>query len=234
MGRQQSQRTSPTTLSGARLKPSGARRRPLPAHFVAVDVETTGFSPATDRIIEIAIVWFDAQATSARIERQASYRVDPCRPIPPVVRTLTGINDAEVRGLPRFRAVADAVVDALADAPCVVAYNAPFDRRFLSSELARAGKTLPNSTWIDVLALVRHVEPRVRSHALAPACERHGIALDDAHHAASDARATGELFARMAAVANASQWRRHVPDAVLESSVPLTVRLRERVLTLFS
>lgn len=206
---------------------------PIPASFLALDVETTGFSPADDRVLEVGWVVFDGgAAAAAHVER-----VDPRRSIPPVVTALTGIRDDDVRGKPRFRAIAERLVASIAAADCVVAYNAPFDRRFVSAELARAGLTLPDVPWVDVLALARAIEPRAGSFSLVSACARHAVALPHAHRAVEDARAAGELFVRLAGGGARRTVLRHVPARALRRPAPaerLPTRMKARVLALFT
>jgi DNA polymerase III epsilon subunit-like protein len=198
--------------------------------FVALDVETTGFSPRADRVLELALVRFKDGVA----EDELALRMNPGRAIPRVVSALTGIAAADVRSAPRFATLAPRVVSLLTDARCLVAYNAPFDRRFLAAELRRAGHALPSMPWIDVLALAREVEPRARSFALANACARHGVGPFAAHRAGADARAAGELLLRLADRADAGVLARHVPkEAWVEPRAPLGARVKARVLSLF-
>jgi DNA polymerase III epsilon subunit-like protein len=190
---------SARALESVEAAPPACRpsKRGVPQRFLALDVETTGFAPADDRIIEIAWVLFaDGQPISSHTSL-----VDPRRPIPMRVTEMTGLDAQALRGQPRLRALAPKIVAAIAQVPMVVAYNAPFDRRFVSAELARAGQVLPQVPWVDALALARDADKRVASgkgaFALASSCARHGVLLSQAHRALDDARACGELFVRL-------------------------------------
>lgn len=98
-----------------------------------VDVETTGMSWSSDRIIEFAGVPFTFGVRSGRIvsvEGAVASLEDPERPIPPHVVQLTKITDAMVTG----QRIDDAQIDALAaNADLIIAHNAKFDRPFVEA-----------------------------------------------------------------------------------------------------
>ena len=82
------------------------------ATALVVDVETTGFDPVRDRIIEFCGVPFVFERDSGRILTvgpAVSFLEDPGRPIPEEIVRLTGITDAMVTG----KAIDDSVVGAL-------------------------------------------------------------------------------------------------------------------------
>jgi DNA polymerase III epsilon subunit-like protein len=83
----------------------------------------------------------------------------------------------------------------LADSqPC--GFNSPFDRQFVPPFLEEW-----SWPWFDGLSVVRVVDRYAKGvgrHKLAACCARHGIALTNAHSAGADARATGELFVKLA------------------------------------
>lgn len=78
---------------------------------------------------------------------------------------------------------------------CIVAHNAPFDRKFLHALWAQCGEAFPAHLWLDTMALTRDyakkiglVKPKVNLHA---ACDIVGIKkLSDAHNAKVDSRNT--------------------------------------------
>jgi len=112
--------------------PSGAPT----ATALVVDVETTGFDPVKDRIIEFCGVPFEYERDTGRILEvgpAATWLEDPGRPIPAEVARLTGITDAMVQG----KAIDEAAAGRLAEgAGLVIAHNAGFDRPFVDRRLA--------------------------------------------------------------------------------------------------
>lgn len=169
------------------------------ARFVAVDVETTGFSPAKDRVIEVA--WVRFEGGRAGVGEASLCRVDV--PIPRVITALTSITAAELLFAPTFAEVAPRLLAALADADFAVAYNAPFDMGFLRAELSRFGAPLPELPFVDPLPWSRKLHPSASAHRLADVCRRHRVRLDGAHRALADARAAGQLALRLGAALKA-------------------------------
>lgn len=155
----------------------------LPIAFV--DVETTGKDPSLDRIIEVGI----AIAREGVIVEQKNWLVNPGCPIPQESAEVHKITDEQVREAPPFGAVAQEIVIMLRG--CVpAAYNAAFDRAFLSAEMARAGSVLPKDVeWLDPLVWARELQQGEKSRALTEVASRLGIALENAHRASADAEA---------------------------------------------
>src|SRR5690348_4020590 len=77
------------------------------SEFVAVDLETTGFDPNWDRVIEVGAVAFTVDGVLARMESLA----DPARSVPQAVLRLTGIQLSELRGSPRSEVVMRRLAD---------------------------------------------------------------------------------------------------------------------------
>ncbi|HEX6536621.1 MAG TPA: 3'-5' exonuclease [Gemmatimonadaceae bacterium] len=99
-----------------------------------VDVETTGLDPATDRIIQLALVPFEfgGDGKIYGVDDCITFLEDPGIPIPPEVTELTGITASDVAG---ERIDDERVGDLLAPTTLVIAHNAAFDRRFLERRL---------------------------------------------------------------------------------------------------
>jgi DNA polymerase III epsilon subunit-like protein len=78
---------------------------------------------------------------------------------------------------------------------CIVAHNAPFDRKFLHALWEQCGREFPAHLWLDTMSLTREfakkngiVKPKVNLHA---SCDLVGIKkLSDAHNAKVDSRNT--------------------------------------------
>ena len=163
-----------------------------------IDFETTGLSPDTDRVIEIGISCFEA----GRLSSLKNWLVNPGIPIPEESRAIHNITDEELAGAPSFATVAIELAEVLRD-HIPVAYNAAFDRRFLLAELGRLLgvmlEPLPPAfisdvVWIDPLVWVRELFPDEKSRKLTDISARLGIALENAHRAASDAEAAGRVL----------------------------------------
>jgi len=158
--------------------------------LAVVDVETTGFDPQEDRIIEVGIVHFHR----GKVTETWGQLVKPGRPIPDAVVELTGITDADVAQAPTFDKVAAEVLARL-QGKGIVAYNLPFDRKFLSTELARAGLTWPaESPTFDPLIFARQFHEDKGSKKLGEVASRLGIDLLEAHRAVDDATVAGHVL----------------------------------------
>jgi DNA polymerase III epsilon subunit-like protein len=99
--------------------------------YAVVDVETTGFSPSRDRIVEIACVQVEGDAVVGRW----STLVDPGIPIPGYATAVHGITDAMVSHAP---ALGDALAElrGLCADRVVAAHCATFDLSFLGPSIA--------------------------------------------------------------------------------------------------
>jgi DNA polymerase-3 subunit epsilon len=193
-----------------RLQPDHAA--PLASRFVrsaaVVDTETTGTDPASDKVIELAIVTFEYCAESGAIGRLTGrYDAfeDPGMPIPPESTAIHGITDDMVRGL-RFD---DAAIAALlAGVGLVVAHNARFDRGFLEPRLPVFG-TLP---WCCSWQEVPWHAAGLESSKLEYLAYRHGF-FYDGHRAEADCLALLEVLRRPFAQTGKSAFARMLDSA---------------------
>ena len=156
--------------------------------IVVVDVETTGFSAATDSIIDIACVIIDDGA----ITGAWSTLVQAGRPVPPEATRIHGITDAMLAGAPASSTVAKPFRDHCGTATLAI-HNASFDLPFLDALLRRSGADPLGNPVIDTLGLARGLFGQ-GGNGLGELARRLGIAHSGAHRAAGDARATAELL----------------------------------------
>ncbi|MBR0463638.1 MAG: PolC-type DNA polymerase III [Clostridia bacterium] len=156
--------------------------------YVVLDVETTGLSTGTDKIIEIGAVRLENGVETASF----SQLINPGRPIPQKVVELTGITDAMVAGQP---SIGDVIGDfaAFCEGAVLCAHNASFDMAFFDRAF-RAARLPFEHPKLDTLALVRNLYPEMKSHKLGAVCKALGVDLSKAHRAVHDARATGEMM----------------------------------------
>ena len=166
------------------------------SQLVAIDLETTGFDPTRDRIVEIGAVRLEraADGSLAPGARFATF-VDPGRELDRAITRLTGIRDADLSGA---RAPADAVaaLDAFAGGACLVGHNVDFDLSFLE----RAGLQ-PGRASLDTVELASIVWPRASSYALQRLAADLRIDAGAAHRALDDALTCAALLAELSRAA---------------------------------
>ncbi len=150
--------------------------------LVFLDLETTGATAHSDRITEIGLVEVD----HGRHLGEWSSLVNPQRPIPQMIESLTGISDAMVADAPTFAELAQELYRRLAG-KTLVAHNARFDFSFLQNEFRRVGLKYAPEVLCTV-RLSRRLYPRERRHNLDSLIERHGLTCDGRHRALADAR----------------------------------------------
>ena len=116
---------------------TGGRGQSLDEKFVVFDIETTGFSPVNNRIIEIGAV----RVSGGKVEDRFSAFVNPQTPIPFEIEKLTGIRDDMVTDAPLIEDVLPRFLEFCRG--CVlVAHNAGFDMSFILENARRQGLSL--------------------------------------------------------------------------------------------
>lgn len=155
--------------------------------YAVIDVETTGFSPQRDRMVEIAIVSVSEQGTIGDVW---SALINPERSTGP--RHIHGITDSDVSNAPRFNDILHDIEQRLAGRT-VVAHNADFDLGFLRAEFHRAGAVVPAWQTLCTMELTKRSYP-AQSAALSAICKRLNIETGKAHTASADAMAAAQLL----------------------------------------
>ena len=137
---------------------TGDRGQTLEDDFVVFDIETTGFSPVNDRIIEIGAV----KVSGGEVVDRFSAFVNPKVPIPYEIEKLTGIRDEMVLDAPDIEEVLPQFLAFCTD--CVlVAHNANFDMSFIMENARRLG--FPTEfTYVDTVGIARVLLPNSWVH----------------------------------------------------------------------
>ncbi len=158
------------------------------AVFTFVDVETTGLSPRSARVCEVAAISFRG---AERVGTLAEL-VNPGMPIPPEVSRIHGITDSMVKDSPSFAGVAPRLL-ALLENSVLVGHNADFDLRFLEAEFGRVGLRFPKLHVVDTLAIARK-NWKFGSNRLGNIAAELNISCGNWHRALSDVEMTRKLF----------------------------------------
>ncbi|MCM1096958.1 MAG: PolC-type DNA polymerase III [Ruminococcus flavefaciens] len=162
----------------------------LAEDFVVFDIETTGFSPVNNRIIEIGAV----KVCGGKITDRFSTFLNPQTPIPFEIEKLTGIRDNMVADAPT---VEEALPDFLEFCRgCVlVAHNANFDMSFIRENAERQGLS-GEFTYVDTVGIARILLPGQSKHTLDAVAKTLNISLENHHRAVDDAECTALIFLR--------------------------------------
>ncbi len=156
--------------------------------FVVFDIETTGFSPVTNRIIEIGAV----KVENGQITDRFSTFVNPEVPIPFEIEKLTSINDSMVMDAETIETVLPKFLKFVGDA-ALVAHNANFDVSFIK-ENAKRQQIAVNFTYVDTVGIARMLLTGQAKYTLDAVAKTLKISLENHHRAVDDAECTAEIF----------------------------------------
>ena len=154
-----------------------------------IDLETTGVTVSTDRIVEIAIVKISPDGSKV-VKRKL---VNPLMPIPAGASAVHGISDEMVKDAPTFKQIANEVKQFLENCD-LGGYNSNrFDIPMLIEEFLRAGIefSIEGTKLVDVQKVFHMMEQRTLSAAYKFYCSK---VLEGAHGAEVDAAATYEIL----------------------------------------
>ena len=169
---------------------TNSKNQSLDDSYVVFDLETTGFSPNTCKIIEIGAV----KVENGTITERFSEFVNPQVPIPFKIEELTGIRDDMVMGaetieeiLPRFMEFCEGCV--------MIAHNAEFDMSFIRKNCMDLD--IPcNHTVGDTVAMARILLPTLHRFKLDTVAKALKISLENHHRAVDDAECTAHIFVK--------------------------------------
>ena len=162
--------------------------------FVVFDIETTGFSPVTNRIIEIGAV----KVKAGEIVERFSTFVNPEVPIPFEIEKLTGINDSMVMEAQTIETVLAEFLAFVGDA-VLVAHNAGFDVGFIQENAKRQG-IATDFTYVDTVGAARTLLTGQAKYTLDAVAKTLGISLENHHRAVDDAECTAQIFVKFIAM----------------------------------
>ena len=170
---------------------TGDKGQSFDQDFVVFDIETTGFSPVENRIIEIGAV----KVCGGKIVDRFSAFVNPEVPIPFEIEKLTGIKDDMVVDAEKIESVLPQFLE-FAKGCMLVAHNAGFDMSFITENCDR--QDIPHDfTYIDTVGMARVMLPAQAKHTLDAVAKTLGVSLINHHRAVDDAEATAEIFVKL-------------------------------------
>jgi DNA polymerase-3 subunit epsilon len=157
--------------------------------LIFIDLEATGLSVGSDRIVEISMLKVNVDNS---VETKTE-RVNPEMPIPDVVSKIHGIYDKDIAGSKTFKELAPELLRFIGHADFAGFNSNKFDIPMLAEEFLRAEAEfdLEGRKLVDVQNIFHFMEPRNLSAAYKFYC---GKPLENAHSAEADVKATYEIF----------------------------------------
>lgn len=157
--------------------------------LVVLDLETTGVSIASDRIVELSAM----KVSPGGEEEWLTMRLNPGIPISPEATRVHGITDADVANEPHFKDVAKRIASFLEGCDLAGFNSMKFDIPILCEEFLRVNVDFnpARHKYVDVQVIFHKKEQRTLSAAYKFYCERE---LENAHSARADAAATYEIL----------------------------------------
>lgn len=161
---------------------------PFDGEFVALDLETTGFIPSENELIEIGAV----RIRNGEIVETFQRLIKPSKPIRENITQLTGLTNDDVAQAPDASQVLPELHAFIGRAP-IVAHNVDFDVPFLKYHLSMLNLDLPNPT-IDTLSLSHLLITGIKRFRLNQVAKYLKISQEQHHRALDDAFVCGKIF----------------------------------------
>ena len=160
-------------------------KRPL----IVFDLETTGTSVNSDRIIELSYIKVLVDGS----EHIKTMRFNPGIPIPAEVSLIHGIYDEDIKDAPAFKLKAKALAEEFKGCDFAGFNSNRFDFPLLVEEFLRAGVEfdVENRKFIDAQRIYHTMEQRTLGAAYKFYCDKE---LVNAHSAEADTIATLEVL----------------------------------------
>lgn len=179
--------------------------------YIALDLETTGLNPSSDRILEIGAV----KVVDGQVCGTYETLVNPQIKISSRIEELTGITDEMAAGGRDTKEAVSELVEFCEDLP-LLGHNILFDYSFVKRNAVNMSLSFEKK-GIDTLKIARTLFPEMEHRSLQALCNYYQISQEKAHRAASDAFAAMELYRRM---------RDQFPDSPAELFAPRSLIYR--------
>lgn len=155
-----------------------------------LDVETTGFSPYKDEVVEFSICLVEVERTLGKIQHIIDLYTglrDPGRPIPAAASRVHGIFNQDVLGKTLDH---ERISHIFERTDAIVAHNASFDRGFVTRLFPKTAEKI----WLCSMRQINWRAYGLASRSLADLLAHHGLVNDKAHRAQDDVMATLKLL----------------------------------------
>ena len=157
--------------------------------LVVFDLETTGFNPRKEDLLEIGAVKLE----NGQIVGEFHRMIKPGKEISAEIQKLTGITPEMVENAPDPATVLTEFMQFAAGA-VLVAHNAQFDVGFIKAKCQKFFDQKIAPPYLDTLTLARSVWPNLKSYRLNNLAKELGLELVNHHRAVDDAACAAGIF----------------------------------------
>ncbi len=162
------------------------------SNYVVVDIETTGFSPTSNKIIEIAAL----KVENGQVVDTYETLINPGERVNYTITKLTGITNDMLRDKPTVDCVLDDFKNFVGD-NIIVGHNVNFDINFLYDNLLREKNEYLTNNFVDTMYLGKKVIKDLPSYKLQNISEYLNVEYKNAHRAINDCLFTFECYEKM-------------------------------------
>ena len=157
--------------------------------YVLVDIETTGFSPVKDDIIEIGAI----RVENNKIKEKYDQLIKINKILAPFTTRLTGITDEMLQTGKEINDVLKDFIDFTGQ-NIIIGHNVTFDLGFLSYNCKKYLNYNLNNDYVDTLCMARKLVPNTINYKLGTLANLFNVSYEGAHRGLKDVEITYEVY----------------------------------------
>ena len=154
-----------------------------------VDIETTGFSPVKDDIIEIGAI----RVENNKIKEKYDQLIKINKILAPFTTRLTGITDEMLQTGKEINDVLKDFIDFTGQ-NIIIGHNVTFDLGFLSYNCKKYLNYNLNNDYVDTLCMARKLVPNTINYKLGTLANLFNVSYEGAHRGLKDVEITYEVY----------------------------------------
>lgn len=167
-----------------------------PDSFIVLDIETTGYLPEWDHIIEVGAIKYDHGVEIARFSSLVQPPSVDGEYIDPYITELTGITNEMLASAPAIENILPELYDFLGSS-IIIGHNVNFDINFLYDNFEEVLEKPLSNDFIDTMRLSRNLHPEEKHHRLSDLCERYALDYSSAHRSIKDCELTFSCYNKL-------------------------------------
>lgn len=176
-----------------------------PSDYTVIDIETTGFDPKFDEIIEIGAIKVRNNTIIEKFEsliKPNGYFCDDDNGIEvfeyvdDFITNLTGITNEMLETAPSLEEVLPKYIDFIGD-DIVIGHNVHFDINFLYDVMLKLVDHEFSNDLVDLLRLSRRVYPEYKNHKLETVAKNLDVDISNKHRSLRDCEITYESYIKL-------------------------------------